>query len=115
MAGYTKDQTIKGVKSIDNWFTNNTQKETKKTWDNLTTETSSVVKGPQSNPLRYDKKFIEICREIPYSPKHQYQFSLIMYTYGCCCCCNLGHVLPYFVLHTQPNSTKKRELTFEIN
>ena len=67
--GYTAQQAIQGVKSIDNWFSN--QKITPESWNLL--RNSVTEKGPQANPLRYDKKFIEICRSIPYSPKYQYQ------------------------------------------
>jgi hypothetical protein len=64
------NQAIQGVKSIDNWFSNNPKKQ----WSDLSTEVSSVHKsGFQANPLRYDKKFIEICKSIPFSPKYQYQ------------------------------------------
>ena len=74
--GYTPDQTIKGVKSIDNWFSDHTNNKTD--WDallhNLVMEKKTVKKGPPANPLRYDKKFVEICKDIGYSPKYQYQF-----------------------------------------
>ena len=41
--------------------------------DLITEVTSAIKPRHQANPLRYDKKFIDICRSIPYSPKYQYQ------------------------------------------
>jgi hypothetical protein len=75
MAGYTKDQTIKGVKSIDNWFSNNTTH--KVDWDsfihNNVMYKDQVRQREETSPLRYDPKFIEICKDIGFVPKYQYQ------------------------------------------
>jgi hypothetical protein len=72
MAGYTKEQTIKGVKSIDNWFAHNPRK----TWtDLLSPENFSGLPktGFKANELRYDPKFVEIYKDIGFAPKYQYQ------------------------------------------
>ena len=72
MAGYTKQQVIKGVKAIDNWFSQSKGRS----WDQLTTENFSVVsgeRGPRAYELRYDPKFVEICEDIGFDPKSQYQ------------------------------------------
>lgn len=77
MAGYTKKQVLKGVKSIDNWFAKNPDKN----WNNLQEEiiSSSFPKSDKpTNPLRYDIQFIETCRDIPLSPKYQYQLMEIL-------------------------------------
>ena len=73
--GYTGQQAIQGVKSIDNWF----GAHPKKTWDDLIEVTSSIKKsGPQVNELRFDPKFIEICKSIGNAPKYQYQMLQII-------------------------------------
>ena len=62
MAGYTKEQVIKGVKSIDNWFSVNPRK----TWTDLVAPENfsgpSKYDSKGTNPLRYDPKFVEICK-----------------------------------------------------
>lgn len=71
-AGYKKDDIIAGVKSIDNWFGNNPGKKL----NDLITEVTSVInikRGPKVNPLIHDKKFIDICQSIGFTPKTQYQ------------------------------------------
>ena len=30
-------------------------------------------RNPRTSPLRYDEQFIQICKDIGYSPKYQYQ------------------------------------------
>ena len=32
-----------------------------------------IRKRDETTPLRYDPKFVEICKEVGYSPKYQYQ------------------------------------------
>jgi len=71
MAGYTKDQTIKGVKSIDNWFSDNNNHKTN--WDLFTHNNFVGDKNPRANQLIYDSQFVEICKDIGFSPKYQYQ------------------------------------------
>lgn len=67
-AGYTPQEAIGGVKSIDNYFSNNKGA----TWKSLT-EVTSVKIHKDVNPLRHDKKFIAICQSVGYTPKFQYQ------------------------------------------
>ena len=75
MAGYTKDQVIKGVKSIDNWFSHNTGN--KVDWEkHKTFMLSNEPKRKDQNQLSYDPKFIEICKDIGFAPKYQYQLLL---------------------------------------
>ena len=75
--GYTGEQVIRGTKSIDNWF----GKYPKKGWNDLIEEVTSSIKkrGPQVNELRFDKKFIEVCRSIGNAPKYQYQMLQIIF------------------------------------
>ena len=64
MAGYTKQQVIQGVKSIDNWFDHSQRnKGIRATWENLA-EKFSAMRNPRASPLLYDPKFIEICKDI---------------------------------------------------
>ena len=58
MAGYPKEQVIKGVKSIDNWFSNNK----KGTWERLQTENFSVSSDKPVNPLRYDAHLLVLVK-----------------------------------------------------
>ena len=69
MAEYPKEKVIRGVKSIDNWFSNNKNG----TWQELQTENFSVSSDKPTNPLRHDPKFVEICKDIGFAPKYQYQ------------------------------------------
>lgn len=73
MAGYSKEHTIKGVKSIDNWFSHNTGNKTE--WSKLFewVHKSFMHQDKQTNPILYDKQFIEICKDIGFAPKYQYQ------------------------------------------
>ena len=76
MAGYTKQQVIQGVKSIDNWFSHYTNH--KVDWDkymhnNLVHINNEDDQGRRESPLRHDPKFIEICKDIGFAPKYQYQ------------------------------------------
>ena len=71
-AGYTSEQAIKGAKSIDNWFGNNK----KRTWDEL--RNSVPLPGPETNLLRFDKNFVDVCKSIHNSPKYQYQLMQIV-------------------------------------
>jgi hypothetical protein len=61
--GYSADQVIKGVKSIDCWFSDHTNHKTN--WDAFVHKRvvyGSSEQQQQANPLRNDKKFVEICR-----------------------------------------------------
>ena len=69
-AGYTKEQTIGGVKSIDNWFDHNRNVENG--WDYLRYKIV-IPQDVRANPLLYDKQFVEICQDIGFAPKYQYQ------------------------------------------
>lgn len=71
MAGYTKEQVIKGVKSIDNWFNDNNKNKTD--WDLFTHKSFMGDKNPRASQLLYDKQFVEICKDIGFAPKYQYQ------------------------------------------
>ena len=72
MAGYTKEQVIKGVKSIDNWFSNNNNSKTD--WEkHKTFMFSKEPKRKDIYPLAYDPNFVEICKDIGFAPKYQYQ------------------------------------------
>jgi hypothetical protein len=75
-AGYTGDEAIKGNKAIDNYLIN-----TKKKWDNIESkELTSVLnkRGFQANLLRYDQKFVEICKSTGYTPRYQCQLLQIV-------------------------------------
>jgi len=70
--GYKGDDVIKGVKSIDNWFSHNTNN--KKDWEkHKSFMLSKEPKRKDINPISYDPKFVEICKDLGYSPKYQYQ------------------------------------------
>ena len=73
--GYTAQDVIRGVKSIDNWFTQHTSG--KQDWDALIQKSflnkESIRKRDETSPLRFDRQFIEICKDVGYSPKYQYQ------------------------------------------
>jgi hypothetical protein len=80
-AGYTdQDEVIKGVKSIDNWFSKNKGKN----FDDLEEVSSSnsitkEVKGrPLETDLRTDPKFINTCKSIAVGPKYQYKLLQII-------------------------------------
>ena len=68
-------QAIQGVKSIDNWFGAENHKG--KTWKDFEQEVRNFFpnsnKDYRTSPLRFDPKFVEICRDVGYSPKYQYQ------------------------------------------
>ena len=62
-------------KSIDNWFGNRKDK----TWDDFSTEAISILKkGFKANELRYNPKFVKVCKSINRSPKYQYQLMQIV-------------------------------------
>jgi hypothetical protein len=70
------NEIIKGVKSIDNWFVQHANH--KANWDSFIY--NSVVnkkeekrKREETSELRYDEKFVNICKSISLSPKYQYQ------------------------------------------
>ena len=65
MAGYTKQVVISGVKAIDNWFSN--RKGSERDWDELR-KTFTL-----SSKMIPDKRFIEICKDVGFAPKYQYQ------------------------------------------
>lgn len=65
------EQTIRGVKSIDNWFSDHTNNKTE--WDEFSHKSFMGKRDPRTSPLRYDEQFIQICKDIGYSPKYQYQ------------------------------------------
>lgn len=65
MAGYDKQQVIKGVKAIDNWFSH--KKGSERDWNELRKSFT------QDSKLIPDEQFIEICKDIGFAPKYQYQ------------------------------------------
>lgn len=71
--GYSGEQAIKDAKSIDNWFSQHTNSKTD--WASFIRVHKSFMNSRDSrtSPLRYDEKFIEICKDIGFSPKYQYQ------------------------------------------
>lgn len=70
-AGYKLADAIAGVKSIDNWFSNNTNH--KVDWDAFIHNSVVYRERLNTSPLRFDKKFIAICQSIGFAPKYQYQ------------------------------------------
>ena len=64
-------QAIQGVKSIDNWFTQHTNG--KADWDSLIQKSvlnkGQIRKREETSPLRYDEKFVEICKSVPIPQK----------------------------------------------
>ena len=71
MAGYTKQVVISGVKAIDNWFSN--RKGAERDWNELR-KTFTL-----SSEMIPDERFIEICKDIGFAPKYQYQLLLIIF------------------------------------
>ena len=75
MAGYSDQQVIQGVKSIDNWFSDHTNHKTD--WDKYIHKVFVDInyndQGRKENPLRHDRQFVDICRDIGFAPKYQYQ------------------------------------------
>ena len=65
MAGYTKQVVISGVKAIDNWFSHKVGAE--RDWNELRKSFT------QSSKMIPDERFIEICKDIGFAPKYQYQ------------------------------------------
>lgn len=54
---------------MDNWFSDHKGKS----WNDIIPELSSGIRlEHQTNELRYDSKFIEICKKIDLTPKYQY-------------------------------------------
>lgn len=72
-AGYNKQQTIEGVKAIDNWFAHNTSH--KVDWNQLNNWVVQLDKhrGDPTNPLVKDEIFRNLCKSMGISPKYQYQ------------------------------------------
>jgi len=69
--GYPATQAIHGVKSIDNWFSNNNSN--KVDWEKHKQFMLLGDKRKDQNPLAYNEKFVSICKSVSYTPKYQYQ------------------------------------------
>lgn len=74
-AGYTSEEAIKGAKSIDNWFGD--KRNQGKTWEDIR-NTVPNRENINTSALRYDQKFIDVCKSIHNSPKYQYQMMQIV-------------------------------------
>jgi len=70
--GFPASEAIHGVKSIDNWFSHNTNN--KVDWEkHKLFMLSEEPKQSSQNPLAYNEKFTSICKSVSYTPKYQYQ------------------------------------------
>jgi len=76
--GYTASQTISGIKSIDNWFSQHTNNKTD--WKEFHNSVMKVTrqKPSKTSELRRDEKFCKLCEEMDFSPKYQYQLLQIV-------------------------------------